>query len=261
MRKPCRPLNKHQHSQYIRSRFGSRHGVICCAPSLSPYLNMPCYDSGYVAISASDTVNPVTAWYCKPKLVSGYQFVSLDRGCTRFANYVSGDYTMMEYLVKLRNDKTEDLMKIVDNNGDGMADTEVDRPLKRPRKELVDEIDDVCVVSARCNDGSTYAVRVCTSSSHRAKLQIELTSASLELLLKEPVDPVLPEPRPESTQPNVKWAPARHAVLTKYFDKDSQTWKTKSMQVKREGNLQANADKVMKVLQEFWNSHHAHDRT
>ena len=220
---------------------------------------MPAYDRGYVAIAPSDTVNPVTAWYIKPKIVDGREFISLDRTCTRFTNFLSGDYRMLDYLVRLRNDATEEMMKAVDNQGDGMADVEVDRPLKRPRKELVDEIADTCVVSAKCNDGSTYAVRVCTSSLHRAKLVIELTHATIELLLKIPAVPVLPEPKPEVTQPNVKWYPARHSVSTRYFDRDSQKWKTKMMQVKREGDLQENADKVMKVLQEFWSSHHAHD--
>ena len=59
---------------------------------------------------------------------------------------------------------------------------------KRPRKEMLDDINKVCVVKVKtAEQPEVHEVRVLASWNPRGKLQIELTNDNLNILLLKPM--------------------------------------------------------------------------
>eukprot|EP00959_Pyramimonas_sp_CCMP1952_P171930 3592386-Pyramimonas_sp.AAC.1 len=70
---------------------------------------------------------------------------------------------MIDELVRLRNKRTNEMMAVADMGVDPLGGPSQSTPavyqLKRPRKELIDEIDSSTVITAKLEDGASRDVR------------------------------------------------------------------------------------------------------
>eukprot|EP00959_Pyramimonas_sp_CCMP1952_P031024 650716-Pyramimonas_sp.AAC.2 len=221
---------------------------------------------GFVEVSLSDRPGPGNAWYAKVVHSNGERFVVCDKQNKKFRQFVKDGYDMLGELVRLREVATEKLLEAAFAAADPLGDARhpgVDGgAAKRPRKEMVDDVEKIVQLEVPLEDGSIHHVKVMVSAIPRGKLAIQLNQDNMLLLLKTPkhepaempiVDPVI-------NSQVVKWSRYRSSVVTHYFDAGSMTWKQKSMKVKAtpiRADFDQQVAKLVVVLETFHREHHA----
>jgi hypothetical protein len=186
----------------------------------------------------------------------GKEFIALDKTDTKFGKFVSQNFAMTDAIVKARNRATNMLMKRAEAAFDPMGEVQEAKALKRPRKEMLDEIDDAIEVAVQVLGGEERTLLVMTACGLRHKLHIELSEENLLLLREKPAchDPATF--RPDIQEANVGWMDSRHAVYCRYFDSCDRKWHLKIMKVDLADDMQARVDKMAKVCQSFFDLHH-----
>ena len=174
--------------------------------------------SGFHCIGFSDDINPGNSWVVQSTEVDGRRYVECTRTNAAFERLVGKQFHMLDYLIPLRNQATERLMQIKEAENDpsiDLDDGDVELPpLKRARKELIDEVSSSVVVKGTHSNGIEFSVRVLTAASPRAKLSILLEPNAIQLLKMRPDQEDHSESfRPDiSSFPDVKWQPKRHSL-------------------------------------------------
>ena len=78
-------------------------------------------------------------WLCDRKEYDGQKFVEINKSDPHFKKFVMHKYDMYNHLFQLRSEEVEKRMKQLQTEG-GEDDDAVDRPLKRPKRELFDQL-------------------------------------------------------------------------------------------------------------------------
>eukprot|EP00959_Pyramimonas_sp_CCMP1952_P056534 1180456-Pyramimonas_sp.AAC.1 len=113
---------------------------------------------------------------------------------------------------------------------DRLSAPESSPQLKRPRRELVDDIDPYVSVSVMLAGGSTRSCKVLSSAKERDILAIEMTESSLEILREVPAgDSDVVASSVVVKQEHVRWLPCKRALRVRYCANG--VWKQKSAQV------------------------------
>ena len=196
--------------------------------------------------------SPYNAWLPELKEVEGVHFLKVDRCDRRFYKYVDGNFSMLDEILKKRNEEVQLRMDAACRDEDPMADDEA-TPQKRPRRTLADELPSMISVAVTSEQSGNHSVRVLSDWYKCSKLFIELTQVSIKLLLEEPqadddrFTPIIREM-------NVKWAPSNRLLYTRIQIEGK--WKTKSKRISARDpdRMQAQVVKHAKRLQQ-WHDH------
>ncbi|CAK0813809.1 unnamed protein product [Prorocentrum cordatum] len=224
---------------------------------------MVSFAEGYAMISLSDQKG---GWPALITQVGNRRFVTIDRLDARCGKIFRNDFRMVDEVIKRRNEATDAAMIQADSvEADPMGDQDAvpqGGPLKRSRKECLDQIANMVQVTTTCENGGSHAMWVLTSASHRARLSVEFLEENFEWLQKSPsaeVDEFIPELPEGSVSHMIRWLKCRHSIRCNYYDGKANRWRWKSMTVKKcqtNAETQEDANKIAAVMMEFFRQHH-----
>ena len=153
-------------------------------------------------------------------------FVTVDRTNPRFRLFVGGNYTMMDHLIKMRNDAVDKRLDAAQMEDDPLGEAGAasgDRHFKRKVAYEDIDTDQLVEIKPRSEGNKEHVVLVRPHWYKRAKLSLEATEENFELLLKKPMS-VSNEFRPTINAEGVTWNKSRSCVWLAYFDgKESHT--------------------------------------
>ena len=147
---------------------------------------------------------------------------------------------MLKHIVNLRNAMTEDKMRGLSSLDDANADVAIQQPMpKRPKKQLVDEIDRILTVDVKTSEGKEAEVKVLSSWYKTAPLKMECSNENFELLLEDPCPRQVRELNDQGGDPFTPdissdvcyWVPTRKAVRFKWYCGEKRDWQIKSFKV------------------------------
>ena len=210
---------------------------------------------GYAEISNSDARKPSSNWYPLVQEVNGVKFIQCNKTGSRFGKLVKHNFTMLDHIVQLRNSKTEALMFTVDRDARGGSD--MSPPLKKAKRILIADLPDMIDLDVATDNDENVRIKVVPAANARAKLMMELTHGTIDLLTKQPKEVAHPSFVPDFECPNVVWLPGRHALMTRYFSEHKGKWATKSMKLPQGADTQDRAARLANVLQLFYDEHHS----
>ena len=218
----------------------------------------------FVVISSDTDPSIKGSWVAKVVDRDGVQFVAPCRSDHKCVKLLSNEFGMVSELKRLRNEKITKIMQDLEREGDDMADAEEDAEcggprLKRPRKQLVDDISEIIEVDVQDVYEHWHIVKVLRAADERALLYLELTDDNMNLLKTGPMPRDQQVFRPNIDDENIQWVSSRNSLRLGYFDLHSQKWKQKSMKIKYSSDyseMQDLVDKTVRVLQTFYEQHH-----
>eukprot|EP00959_Pyramimonas_sp_CCMP1952_P408396 8559409-Pyramimonas_sp.AAC.1 len=98
--------------------------------------------AGYVCVSKDGSPpSPSSSWVANTIEIGGRTFAYCDRSDAKFAKFCNRDFSMMDALIDARNKIV--LQKMAAVGRDEFAEADAEPVLKRPRRELVDDIDPI----------------------------------------------------------------------------------------------------------------------
>eukprot|EP00959_Pyramimonas_sp_CCMP1952_P053593 1121028-Pyramimonas_sp.AAC.1 len=115
-------------------------------------------------------------------------------------------------------------------------------------------------VTVEDDRGQSHSVRVFTAAYERTKLTMELTTSNVNLIRAKPRVPDSPEVyNPTIREPNVSWLAYRSSCKIRWYDRAAKKWCNKTMAVRGDTHedMQAQCDKIARVLQVFYEQHHS----
>eukprot|EP00959_Pyramimonas_sp_CCMP1952_P465500 9488418-Pyramimonas_sp.AAC.1 len=107
--------------------------------------------------------------------------------------FLNGKTVMVHHLTKDRNMKTGRMIAAMLSEGgppSGSCDDDTMPVSKKPKRDMIDDIQCSTVFQVRCSDGSTHNVRAVTAAGRNAKLAVEEDEESLAALQKGPLEPL-----------------------------------------------------------------------
>ena len=147
---------------------------------------------------------------------------------------------MVKHIVNLRNAATEGKMGGLSSLDDANADAAIQQPMpKRPKKQLVDEIDRILTVHVKTAAGNEADVNVLSSWYKAAPLKMECSNENFELLLEDPCPGQVSELNRQDCGPFTPtisnqvcyWVPTRKVVRFKWYCDAKRDWQIKSFKV------------------------------
>ena len=203
-------------------------------------------------------------WMVPPTVVGGgTRMLDLPRGSYQLRKFLGRDFTMYDHIKKLRDRHVVNEMKRKCHEVELDEEAVVNASLpKRPKRSMIDDVDDLLTVDVILDDDTLATVRVASTFSYGAVLRMEYTKENMELLLKTPqvLEPVvLTEFVPVIADINVGWCKPAKGVYCRWWDSDAGKYKRKTMSVKLKGDsddMQAQVDSMAKVCQVFYDEHH-----
>lgn len=189
----------------------------------------------------------------KTDVQDGKSFVTVDRVNPRFRLFLGGNYNMMDYLIKMRNDAVDQRLEaaLVDDDPLGEAGAATgERHFKR--KVAYDDIDkdEPVEIKPVCEGDVEHVVLVRPHWYKRAKLSFEATQENFELLLKKPLC-VANEFRPTINAEGVTWNKSRSCVWLAYFDGKESHTKSLKVVFHEEWSKEEKQNEVDRVVQEL----------
>ena len=197
-------------------------------------------------------------WIIKPTVVDGINFGDIYNGNYYCKIYLSNNFTMVEHIVALRNNKVLELMQKLnaeeDPNQDNIRD---DAPLIIPKRELFERLPQIITVNVKTTS-MEVDVNVLGDWRKAGVLKLELTNTNLDLLLEQPA--ALAAWTPVIEQPDVIWRPSTTSVVARYWDSMKSKYRWKAMSVNFT-NMDDDEKRVAvtyaaREVQAFYDSHH-----
>ena len=206
-----------------------------------------------------DQASKIESQLILPKFsVNGRIYVEINTADPRMKRFVQNDFTMTEHMLKKRSLATEVLMQKMVANGNVELEA---MPLKRPRRELFDELcaqdggpDVEMEVKIQAEESDEVTVRMMAAWTMKTRLKIECNEKNIALLLRKPVieaatfNPVIPE------DSKCIWSSSRHAVVAEYYNKKHEKYFLKTITIAKNlepTRFQRKVDKAVKTLGEF----------
>ena len=186
------------------------------------------------------------------------EFITCDKQSAAFGRMLKRKFNMYDHMMALRNEATSKLMqdqvqhKAQERDPDASQDS-----VKRPKREVKDEIAQFVTIQVKTSDEQYHSVKVLTSALSRNKLDIELTDDNITLLTRMPH--VQPTPKTKIGVKNVSWIAGRSCVRIRYYSESKGGWVFKSTPVDRSDNFdeyQARADAAAAELDKFFQDNH-----
>ena len=167
---------------------------------------------------------------------------------------------MLDRIVEIRNKAVMDKMELLEttddpNNPGGV----VQNALKKPRRELIDDLPHVITVTVQSVNGIDHEVRVKTCWRESAVLSIELTDNNLELLLDDPAVITPSTFTPELSTDLVRWVHRRQSLVLSYYDSGKDKWRQSVRKVdvdKPDAEVQDDVDVIVADMLGFRSRRH-----
>lgn len=204
--------------------------------------------------------------------VNGRKFITLSvRGqdcySRRLAEFVGNDFSMIDALMRARNDAYDNMVAQPQADDDPMANqlggeagAQVRGPKRARRASFGDVQCDILNIQVRTSDGGVHSVATLPHWHKRHNLLIELTEDNVNLLLKQPADAAGEEVatfKPNLSEfNNIYWNSSRASVFTRYADQGGRV-RTKTKKVDFSGieadwvAMQAACNEAAMALAEF----------
>ena len=216
--------------------------------------------NGYAMISPEPDTPPSGSWVVKVETCGGRDYIHIDRTNLKCAQALNSNWGMLDAIIWLRNQATNSLMSRLSLQedplaGGGASSSPEGNVPKRPRKQMLDEIDEAVEIKVKLQDGSAHTMWVLTAASHRATLGVHLTDENLKVLAEGSPsgEDGGPPVAPTVNVPFVTWVRHRSCVRTQYYAAGK--WHTKSMKVKPGPDFHARVKKMANVCAAFRREH------
>ena len=204
-----------------------------------------------------------SGWIVEKKKIEGItdvSFITVDPLDYRVKKFLKGKTGMLDKLINIRNMKSTNLMtkSVADPNSDVPDELQGGSGYHR-RREMADNITKVIPITVELADETNVTVRVTSEWHRRSHLTIELTAASIELLLKEPKDDGVQVSQPENHFSHVEWLSKAELIQTSYYDAAQTKWRVKRMKLDTQDPSlkQSDFEKKASVLEAFYEAHHS----
>ena len=223
-------------------------------------------EEGFVLIAMSE-VPDKTSWMPLTCVKDSRKFVCLEKCDKRFQRFLGGDFTMVDYIRDLRNLAVDRLLKKAETEKSaGYKDTDTGddgHPLKRPRKEVFDDIDSWTTVSIDTSEGVKF-INVLCSVNDRYNVWVELSNDNMNLLVMKPASSgarpaaVQQVDVPTVNEAHVTWMASRTCLRTRWYDSKKGRWATRSVKVEHGEDFQSRVDEQARQLEELYLANHTH---
>ena len=186
--------------------------------------------------------------------VNGITFASADRLNLCFKKLLKGDFGMLEHIQYRRNQMVIEMMQkaSAEQAHDPLSDPSAEAQVKRPRKDMLDEIPQVLTVPI---ESTGKSIRILSAWHPRAKLAFELSKDNMELLASTYASHEEDPPFvPIISEPNVKWHTGKQSVCCKYQDQDKVKTKYMRPTLVDGSDKQQAVDRVAKACQQWYDA-------
>ena len=189
-------------------------------------------------------------------LVNGRLYANIPGKKRQVKAFLGNHVKMVEYIRRLRNEKTHELMLA---EGDP-NDVQGDGSLRLPKRDLFDMIPPTLTLDVETTSSILASVNVLTPPRTKAMLQIEATQHNMELLLEEPKKELWTATIAHE-QKNVYWIASKGLLGCERRHSKLKKWRSKKLSAEISSSMDDSDkhDAIMKtagILQSFYDSNH-----
>ena len=200
------------------------------------------------------------AWVTEVEVVDGVTFLAVAKNSYFAQVFLQKKYAMLDCIVDARNKVVMDKMASLDATDDPNNPGDVvPNALKKPRRQLIDDLPTVITVTVESVNGINHDIRVKTCWRESAVLSIELTENNLELLIDDPAVRKTSTFKPEVSTEYVRWLHGRQSLVLHYYDSSKDKWRQciRKVDVDRpDAEVQADVNEIVAEMLEFRSRRH-----
>ena len=244
--------------------FGSRFH--CMRPSAFPVstshtilliMTDACFINRDVVAIGPAGAKVANCWVAPTVEVDGMTFAEVVAGNYNFRKFVNGNCDMFKRVMAARLVAVDEAILVVHGARDD-PEGELVLPNK-PKSELLADVPEVVNAKVAKYDGTIHTCKVLKALHGKETLKFELTAANLQVLSDTPNDEAPVVWQPEIDELNVKWNKTKHEVQVNYFDGKKRRMKRAHVADGSNEDVQAEAAKAARVLQEYHSQYHVED--